>query len=127
MVKRTKGNTILCIEDEEDIRVFACKVLELEGYHCLQAKSADEALNLLAKDEINLVILDLKLDGSDGWEVLKRLKDTPETSTIPVIICTATYGQPQKERAFRMGAIDYLIKPLSANILREAVSRILHR
>jgi len=124
MVKRTKGNTILCIEDEEDIRTFACKVLELEGYHCIQAKIASEALQILAEEEIDLILLDLKLDEPDGWEILKNLKKTTETSHIPLIVCTASPAQPQKNRALELGAVDYLVKPLSANVLREAVFRV---
>jgi len=125
MAKKTKGNTILFIEDEKDIRAFACKVLELEGYKCRQAKTADEALYLLTKEKIDLIILDLKLHDSDGWEVLQKLKTTPETAAIPVIICTASPIQHLKERALKIGAIDYLVEPLSANVLREAISRVL--
>ena len=125
MVKKRTGNTILCVEDEADIRSFVCKVLALEGYQCLEAETEEEAFKLLDEKDINLVLLDLKLSESDGWQILEKIKSNPETSAIPVIVCTASFGQPQQERAFNMGAADYLIKPLSANVLRNAVSRVL--
>ena len=125
MVKKPRGNTILCIENEEDIRSFACKVLELEGYRCLQAEGSDVALRLLDSETINLIMLDLKLAEDDGWQILKKIKENPKTAVIPVLICTALRDEAQQERALNMGAVDYLIKPLSANILREAVFRIL--
>ena len=125
IVRKIRGNTILCVEDEADIRSFACKVLTLEGYHCLEAETESEVFRLLDEKDINLILLDLKLFEYDGWEILEKIKKTPETSAIPVIVCTASFGQPQQERAFSMGADDYLIKPLSANVLRNAVSRVL--
>lgn len=125
MVEKRKGNTILCVEDEADIRSFACKVLDLEGYYCLEAPTGREALQLLETETIDLVLLDLKLVDSDGWEILKKIKSNPGTRTISVIVCTASFGQPQKERARRMGAAGYMVKPLSANSLRNEVSRVL--
>ena len=125
MAKKSRGNTILCIEDEEDIRSFACKVLELEGYHCLQAEGSDAAFRLLEIEEIDLIMLDLKLTEGDGWQILKKILENPKTAAIPVMICTASFDEALQERAQNMGTVDYLIKPLSADILREAVFRVL--
>lgn len=125
MVKKPGDNTILCIEDEEDIRSFACKVLELEGYRCLQAEDGREAFRLLKKEKINLVMLDLKLVEADGWQILEKIKNNPKTAAIPVVICTASFGEVQEKRALNMGAVAYLTKPLSADMLRQTVQRIL--
>ncbi|MFC1966949.1 two-component system response regulator, partial [Chloroflexota bacterium] len=78
------------------------------------------------ENKVNLVLLDLRLHGTDGWAVLEQMKIEPALSAIPVIVFTASAGLPQKERALRMGATDYLIKPLSAASLKGAVARILH-
>lgn len=125
MGKKTRGNTVLCVEDEADIRSFACKVLTLEGYRYLEAETEEEIFRLLDEEDINLVLLDLVLVECDGWEILEKIKENPKTSAIPVIVCTASFGEPQQERALRMGAADYLIKPLSASVLKTAVARIL--
>ena len=125
MTEKDKGSTILCIEDEADIRRFACRVFELEGHHCLQAENSNEAYKLLKEHKIDLVILDLRLAEADGWKILEKLKSDPKTSAIPVIVCSASFGEAQQKRALDMGAVDYLVKPLSAAVLKDAIARVL--
>ena len=127
MVKRPRRKTILVIEDEPEVRNFASRVLELEGYRVLQAEDSEEGVRLLREGRINLLLLDLRLPGHDGWAVLEQIKGEPELSAIPVIVFTASARVSRQERALKMGAADYLIKPLSAARLRKAVARILHR
>ena len=124
-MKKRETKTVLIIEDEADIRNFASRVLELEGYRVLQAADGDEGLRLARKNPVALVLLDLKLPGCDGWVVLTELKSAPALSTIPVILFTASAAVTQRDRALSIGAADYLVKPLSAASLRESVSRIL--
>ncbi len=125
MPRGRKKKTVLIIEDEADVRNFASRVLELEGYRVLQAESGDEGLTLARENEVNLVLLDLRLHGIDGWAVLEQMKIEPALSTVLVIVFTASAGLPQRERALRMGAVDYLVKPLSAARLKKAVARTL--
>jgi adenylate cyclase len=126
-VKRCDIKTVLIVEDDADIRKFASRVLELEGYHVIQAADADEGLRLARKRRVALVLLDLRLPGRDGWVVLAELKSEPALSAIPVIVFTASAGVPQRDRALSMGAVDYLVKPLSAASLKQSVAHILHR
>ena len=127
MVKSCETKTILIIEDEADVRNFAVRVLEMEGYHVLQARDGEEGMKLVREGRISLVLLDLRLPKRSGWEVLVLLKSEPELSVIPVIVFTASAAVAQRERALKMGAADYLVKPLSAAGLKEAVNRVLHR
>jgi adenylate cyclase len=127
MVKKGNRATILIIEDEDDIRTFASRVLELEGYRVLQASDGDEGLKLARGNQVALVLLDLRLPGRDGWAVLSQMKDDPELSSIPVVVFTASAGVPQQSRALAGGAADYLVKPLSATSLREPIARILRQ
>ena len=127
MVKKGSRATILIIEDEDDIRAFASRVLELEGYHVLQAVDGDEGLRLARQGGIGLVLLDLRLPRRDGWAVLSQMKGDPELSSIPVVMFTATAEAPQRDRALSIGAADYLVKPLSATSLRESISHILRQ
>jgi DNA-binding response OmpR family regulator len=127
MAKKDKAKTVLCVDDETDILVFACRVFELEGYRCLQAATGDEASRAIKNHEVDLVVLDLRLAENNGWTIMEQMKSDPKTSAIPVIICTASFGEPQRERALSMGAADYLVKPLSAAALRDAVARILRK
>ena len=125
MVKKTKTSTILYIDDEEDIRHFACTVLELEGYHCLQADTFEEAFQLLREKKIDLVIVDFKLEESVGWEIIDKIKAKPSTSEILVIVCTTSSEESLKKHGLNSQIVDFLVKPLSADSLRKAVSRVL--
>ncbi len=127
MVKSRKAKTVLIIEDEAEVRHFASRVLEFEGYRVLEAETAEEGLELVRRDGISLVLLDLRLPGQDGWVVLEQMKGNAELSAIPVIVFTASAGISQRGKAFGMGAADYLVKPLSAMSLREAVVSILRQ
>lgn len=127
MAKRRETKTVLIIEDEADIRNFASRMLELEGYHVLQAEDGDEGLQLARENELSLVLLDLRLPGRDGLAVLREMKSAAELSAIPVIVFSASAGVDIRARTLSMGAADYLIKPLSAADLKEAVARILHQ
>ena len=125
MARDRERKTVLIIEDEADVRNFASRVLELEGYRVLQAGDSEEGMRLVREGLISLVLLDLRLPGHDGWSVLRQLKNEPKLSSVPVVVFTASAGVSQRERAFSMGAADYLIKPLSAARLRKAVAHIL--
>jgi len=125
MIKSPEDNTVLIIEDDADIRTFARRVIELEGYICLQAETGDEAFRLIREKNVNLVLLDLRLAEENGWLILAQLKSNKETASIPVILFTASFGEQQRASALEMGAADYLVKPLSANVLKDAVARFL--
>jgi DNA-binding response OmpR family regulator len=125
MEKTCEINTVLIIEDEVDVRNFAARVLELEGYQVLQAEGVDTGLRLANENRVALVLLDLRLPNRSGWAVLVLMKNEPDLSSIPIIVFTASAGVTQRERALNMGAADYLVKPLSAASLKTAVTNIL--
>jgi len=125
MVKKGSRATILIIEDEDDIRTFASRVLELEGYRVFQAGDGDEGLKLVRGSQVALVLLDLRLPRRDGWAVLSQMKNDPELSSIPVVVFTASAAAQQRSQALAGGAADYLVKPLSATSLRKSIARIL--
>ncbi|MFQ5996510.1 MAG: two-component system response regulator [Dehalococcoidales bacterium] len=125
MAKTYEINTVLIIEDEVDVRNFAARVLELEGYQVLQAEDVDTGLRLAKENRVALVLLDLRLPNRSGWAVLVLMKNEPDLSSIPIIVFTASAGVTQRERALNMGAADYLVKPLSAASLKTAVNNIL--
>ncbi len=127
MTKRREAKTILIIEDEAEVQDFASRVLELEGYHILQAEDGDGGLKLLSRGGISLVLLDLSLPKVNGWAVLKQMKEEPGLSAIPVIIFTASAGTDQRAQALKMGVVDYLVKPVSVASLRKTVARFLQQ
>lgn len=121
------AGVVLVIEDDPDILKFASRVLELEGYRVLRASDGDTGLDMIRKKrkEISLVFLDLQLPGRDGWSVLQEMRAAVELSWIPVVILSASAAAPQRERALRMGASDYLVKPLDAASLKAAAAAAL--
>jgi CheY-like chemotaxis protein len=121
--KQSKG-LVLLIEDDADVRRFASLVLELEEYSVLEAESGEQGLELARQNKCGLVLLDLRLSGLDGWSVLKKLKEDPDLCDIPVFVFSASADMEFRERALSLGADDYLLKPLSAASLRNAVARI---
>ncbi|MBF8266111.1 MAG: sensory box/GGDEF family protein [Dehalococcoidia bacterium] len=116
---------VLVVEDEIDVRKFASKVLEMEGYTVLQSGKAEDGLDLLKQHTVNLVLVDLRLPVNSGLWLLGEIKRTKETSSIPVVVLTASAEASQREKALGMGATDYLVKPISAAGIRKAVARVL--
>lgn len=127
MTGKHNHKTVLIIEDEADIRNFASRVLELEGYRVLEASDGETGMAIMRDNPVSLVLLDLRLPGRDGWSVLREIKCNPELSLTPVVVLTAITEAIQRKRTLRMGASRYLVKPLSAHSLSRAIVKILHR
>lgn len=127
MVKTRQTNTVLVIEDDADMRRLVSRILDLEGYHVLQAEDGDAGLKLARESQVALVILDLRLPGRSGWEILEELKTDPVLWQIPVFVITASAGLNQRDKALRLGAAEYLIKPISAAALKKACANALRR
>jgi len=127
MSNKHETETILVIEDEADVRNFVSRVLELEGYRTLQAEDGNTGIKIARKNPLALILLDLRLPERDGWSVLAEMKRDAVLSEIPVAVLSASAEAAQRERAFSEGAVDYLVKPISAASLRETITRILNQ
>ena len=119
--------TVLLVEDDPDLLRFAQVTLRLGGYRPVTASDGVQALSLARKRPPDLVLLDLRLPGLDGWEVLAALRDEPALRTVPVVLLTATINAAATERALDARVADYLVKPVSADDLLDAVERALAR
>jgi DNA-binding response OmpR family regulator len=119
--------TILIIEDEVEIRSFIARVLQLEGYAALEAGDGITGMEIIRENPIDLVLLDLRLPGPDGWSVLREIKRDPELAGIPVVVLTAIAETMQRKKTLRMGATSYLIKPLSARSLSLTIAGVLRQ
>jgi CheY-like chemotaxis protein len=124
-MKSKEAKTILIIEDEEDIRIFATRVLELEGYKVFGVGDGEDGLKMVKECPVDLVLLDLRLPRRDGWSVMEQMKSEPQLSKIPVLAFTASAGAAAREKVIGMGAVGFLVKPLRADTLMEAVTGIL--
>lgn len=84
--------------------------LEKEGFLVVRAYDGEEAVKKIFEERPDLVLLDIILPAIDGFEVLKRLKEDPQTAKIPVIMLTNLGAREDIERGFQLGAQDYMIK-----------------
>lgn len=112
---------ILVVDDELDICDFVKTFFKERGFQVLTALNADEALSITKKERPDLVLLDIKMKGMDGLAVLKHIKELDKT--IKVIMVTALEDQDKISEAYKLGAIDYITKPLILDYLEEAVGR----
>ena len=113
-----KKGTILITEDNTHAAMLMEYALERDGYLPIKATNGLEALEIIANDAIDLVILDVVLPGMDGFEVCYRMRSSPETASIPVVIVSAKTSDEDRVKALRVGADAYFNKPLViANLL----------
>jgi DNA-binding NtrC family response regulator len=117
--------TILTVDDEESIRDILCRKLQSLGYHCEIAADGNEALWKAFMQDFDLVLMDIKMPGMSGMEVLPKLAtDHPDTC---VIMLTAVSDIQTAVEAMKLGAYDYLTKPFNLDDLVMRVERALER
>lgn len=121
----TPPNTLLLIEDNLNLARGLTSNLEYEGYRVLHAPDAATGRQLLAAHSPDLVILDLMLPDSDGYGLLRSLRDVSVDT--PVLILTALGEEADKVRGFRFGADDYVTKPFGLMELLARVDALLRR
>jgi two-component system, OmpR family, phosphate regulon response regulator PhoB len=119
--------TILIVEDEPDIAELVRYHLEKAGLPARVVADAKQALDLIAREQPALVVLDLMLPGLDGMEVCRRLRGSPATRGIPVIMLTAKAEEVDRIVGLEMGADDYVPKPFSPRELVARVKAVLRR
>ncbi len=101
---------ILVVEDEKDINDLIEIYLVKEGYKVFKAFDGNEAISIFNKEAINLILLDVMIPGIDGFNVLRKVR---ETSEVPVIFLTARIEEKDKILGLGLGADDYVMKPFS--------------
>lgn len=112
---------IYCVEDDDNIRELVIYTLETTGLKARGFADGSAFMEALAFDTPELVLLDIMLPGDDGLELLKKLKSSPKTMSIPVIMVTAKGSEYDKVVGLDSGADDYVTKPFG---MMELVSRI---
>lgn len=116
---------ILAIDDEPDVLQFLELVLERSGFQALTAPNGTDGLIKAHVEKPELILLDIMMEGMDGWETLRLLKVDEKTRDVPVIILSARAEPKDKIRALQEGAVDYIIKPFSVVESLEKIHAIL--
>ncbi|NLH98603.1 MAG: response regulator [Chthonomonadales bacterium] len=115
---------ILAVDDEKAIVRLVQVNLEREGYEVVTAYDGREALEKVASERPDLVVLDVMMPYMDGFEVLQQLKKNPETRDIPVIMLTAKAQDADVFRGWQSGVDCYLTKPFNPMELKQFVKRV---
>lgn len=116
---------VLAIEDNLSNMILISRVVEAEGYELLQAEDGTSALDLLAREKPDLILLDINIPGIHGLELASRLKADGRLADVPLIATTANVLQGDRERCLEAGCDDYLPKPLDIRELRHMMKRYL--
>ena len=116
---------ILIVDDEPNVRLTYRTTLETEGFQVEEASDAGAALREMGEKEFDLAILDMRMPEVDGLELLERMRELGIQT--PVVIITAYGDIPHAVRSMKLGAIDFLQKPLTPEGLRSVVGEILGR
>ncbi|MFO1475500.1 MAG: response regulator [Verrucomicrobiota bacterium] len=116
---------VLLVEDDPKLPEVLSALLQQDNITLDCANSAGEALRQARQQKFDLILLDLGLPGTDGFELLKQFKSLPDLQSIPVIVLTAWSSQGDKVRGFDLGAVDYVTKPFEGSELRARVCRTL--
>lgn len=112
-------NKLLIVDDQYGIRLLLHEIFKKEGYEVYQAANGFQAIDIVTNDRPDLVVLDMKIPGMDGIEILKRIKEIDQD--IKVILMTA-YGELDIiEEAKKLGALRYFAKPFDIDEIKTVV------
>ena len=122
----TKRDRVLIVDDDRDTVGFLKEALGRSGFNPFAVYDGRQTLSCAKEEQPGLIILDLKMPGMDGYEVLERLKRDEATRHIPVIVMTGSAGdeEEKRERVLAMGAAQFMIKPLTLGELLATIRRI---
>ena len=116
---------VLVVDDEKTQRLLLCEALEEEGYCTLESASGEQALRLVEREHIDIVLLDYKMPGWDGVYTLGKIREV--NPILPVIIITAYATVDTAIKALKFGAFDFLTKPVDLDVLLHKVEMAVER
>lgn len=116
---------ILIVDDCQTTRKLLTLYLKVKGFEVVSAENGLDAIEKLASHEVNLILSDLNMPFMDGIELIKTLKADPNTSHIPVLMVTTEADPEEKQKAMEAGASEYLVKPVTAEMVTQSIKNIL--
>jgi twitching motility two-component system response regulator PilH len=108
---------ILIVDDSPTDRQFFMETLSKQGYQCVTAESGDEAITKAKSEKPDLILMDVVMPGTNGFQATRAITRDEATKHIPVIICTSKNQETDRVWGMRQGAKDYLTKPIEAKDL----------
>jgi CheY-like chemotaxis protein len=121
----SKKPSVLVVDDYRDGREMVAEYLAFRGFVVCEASDGIEALELARRLQPEIVLMDLRMPGMDGWEATRRLKRDPKTSHIPVVALTAHALTPEISTARQAGCDAVIAKPCDISVLADALIKML--
>jgi len=119
------GPTILVAEDNADQRSLYVALLTGVGYRVLEASDGAEAVEIARQSQPGLVLMDVTMPGTSGWNAVRTLKQDPQTHMIPIIVVTGLASTWDRDASIASGCDEYLAKPVQPVRLLEQVRKFL--
>jgi CheY-like chemotaxis protein len=119
------GPTVLVAEDNADQRSLYVALLTGVGYRVLEASDGDEAVEIARRSQPGLVLMDVTMPGTSGWNAVRTLKQDPQTHMIPIIVVTGLASTWDRDASIASGSDEYLAKPVQPVRLLEEVRKFL--
>ncbi len=116
---------IMIVDDCQTTRKLLGHYLKSRGYSVVFAKNGLDALEKLGTDTVNLIMTDLNMPYMDGIELIKTLRSDPNWPDIPVLIVTTENDEEEREKAFKIGANGYIVKPVTGDVIVQNIKAIL--
>ncbi len=117
---------ILIVDDNTDLN----KVLQMslkESYETVSAINGEDAVDLAVTEVPDLIIMDLMMNGMNGFEAIRLIRQVPKTRSIPIIAITAGLSNTVEEECTRIGCNDFLFKPFTASQLNSSITKLLNQ
>jgi len=108
---------VLIVDDSPTERFFLTDLLRKQGYDVLTADSGESGVAAAKAEKPDLILMDVVMPGLNGFQATRQLSRSPETSAIPVIMCTTKGQETDRVWGLRQGAVEYLVKPVVAEEL----------
>jgi len=119
---------VLIVDDSPAMRAFVKRVLEVSGFElssCFEAGNRSEALDLLTREWVDLILTDINMPGMDGEEFLRQLEADPLFRELPVVVISTDATANRIQRMISLGARGYVTKPFTPEALRSELERTL--
>ena len=119
---------MLVIDDESSIRMLCRVNLAASGIEVLEAEDGETGFELGRRELPDLILLDVMMPGTDGWEIARRFAADPKTREIPVVFLTARAGDEDRRLGEQTGGVGYIVKPFDpveiGNVVQDVLTRI---
>lgn len=117
--------SILVVDDSELTRLMHVSIVESLGHRAIEAENGMQALELLTRNRVDLILADLNMPVMDGYAFVEAVRGYDDFGGIPILVASTEAGRSDRQRAYEAGADVYLVKPLEASTLRQRITLLL--